>query len=95
MYGTVARLRLKPGAEEEVRALFAGMTPPPGQLWRHLYRTDADPQVYYVAVAFESRDAYIANASRPEQRANFLRFSALLEGAPEWHDGEIVMSEVF
>ena len=95
MYGTVARFRLKPGMLEQVRRFFDEMEPPPGQVWRFVYQLDSDPDEYMVAVAFESKEAYIANADRPEQHAAFMRLAELLQGAPEWHDGEIVSAHIY
>jgi hypothetical protein len=51
---------------------------------------DADPQEYYLAVVFENKEAYWANAQSPEQHTRFEQMMALLEGEPEWHDGEII-----
>jgi quinol monooxygenase YgiN len=92
MYGTVARLRLKAGAEEQLRAIQAGYqaNPVPGMVATYAYRMDADPQEYFLAVLFDSREAYHANAQSPAQAARFAQMLALLEGEPEWHDGEIV-----
>ncbi len=92
MYGTVARMQLKPGAEhqmaEQLREFEAAQVP--GFVSIYVYRMDADPNVYYVAVAFENKEAYIANAQSPEQHARYEKMLALQVGVPEWHDGEIV-----
>jgi quinol monooxygenase YgiN len=92
MYGTVARMRLKAGAEEQMRALNARYraNPVPGMVATYPYRMDADPQEYYLAVVFESKEAYLANAQSPAQHARYEEMLALLEGPPEWHDGEIL-----
>ncbi len=92
MYGTVARLRLKPGMEAQMRAFneeenALGI---PGYLAMYVYRMDQDPNEYYMAVIFESKDAYVANANSPDQHQRYLRVLEMLEGEPEWHDGEIV-----
>ncbi len=91
MYGTVARFRLIPGSEaqllEGVREFEAARVP--GYVAHYIYRMDADPQVYYLAVAFESKEAYAANANSPAQHARYLKLRDLLETDPEWHDGEI------
>ena len=92
MYGTVARMRLKPGMEEQLIALdraehAVGI---PGSVTSYIYRMDAEPNVYYLAVVFESKEAYKANAASPEQDARWQQFRELLEGDPEWHDGEII-----
>ena len=91
MYGTIARLRLKPGMDEQLQALLSELRPQvPGLVFDHLYRMDADTNEYYLVVGFESREAYRANAASPEQHARYERYRSLLEADPEWHDGEIV-----
>ena len=50
---------------------------------------DADPNEYYIAAVFESREAYWANARSPEQDTRYRQWLPLLDGEPEWHDGEI------
>ena len=93
MYGTVARLRLKSGAEAEIRRLAEeyGDMQLPGFVGEYVYRTDDDPGEYYMAVVFESKEAYRANAESPAQHARYQRFRALLEADPEWHDGEVIV----
>jgi len=96
MYGTVARYRIKPGAEgqlrqiieEQARVFEAGQVP--GFVASYGYRMDADPNDYYLAVVFASKEAYWANAQSPEQDARYRQLLPLLEHEPEWHDGEIV-----
>jgi heme-degrading monooxygenase HmoA len=92
MYGTVARFRLKPGMEKKLQAFDAEMRAAklPGLVAEFTYHMDNEPNVYYEAVVFESREAYRALADSPEQDARFRRLLELLEAEPEWHDGEIV-----
>jgi heme-degrading monooxygenase HmoA len=98
VYGTVARLRVKPGIEgaieryvrEAEAEVAAGDLP--GFVFEHVFRLDADRDEYMLIVAFESKEAYVANASRPEQHERYLRYRELLAADPEWHDGEIVYS---
>lgn len=91
MYGTVARMRVKPGALEELQRLAAEEeTQIAGMVAQYVYRMDADPAELYLAVVFTSREAYRANAESPEQNERYERMLALLEGPPEWHDGELV-----
>jgi heme-degrading monooxygenase HmoA len=95
MYGTVARMRLKPGAEAAMQALsqeYEGLRIP-GYVATYVYRMDADPNEYYLATIWASKDAYLANANSPEQHARYLKMVELLEGPPEWHDGAIVSSD--
>ena len=57
MYGTVARMRIKPGAEgqmmEQMRVFEAAMVP--GVVATYVYRMDADPEEYYLATVWESK----------------------------------------
>ncbi len=43
-----------------------------------------------VAVVFESREAYRANAESSEQHQRYLEMRELLAEDPEWFDGEVV-----
>lgn len=94
MYGTIARLRLKSGAKDELSQLAHDYRAVniPGLVFEHIYRMDAGGNEYFMVVAFESREAYLANANSPEQHDRYLRFRELLEADPEWHDGEIIWS---
>jgi heme-degrading monooxygenase HmoA len=92
MYGTVARMQLKPGMEARLMELDRQdqATGIPGHVGTYVYRLDNEPNVYYLAVAFESKDAYVANANSAEQDARYRKMRELFESDPEWHDGEIV-----
>jgi quinol monooxygenase YgiN len=96
MYGTIGRLRIKSGMESQFRQLLQGQARAfesgqvPGFVASYGYRMDADPNDYYLAAVFESREAYWTNAQSPEQDARYRQWLPLLEGEPEWHDGEIV-----
>jgi heme-degrading monooxygenase HmoA len=94
MYGTVARMKVKPGAEERLRQFSREVEAIeiPGFVFQHIYRMDADPNEFILVAAFESKDAYVANANSPEQAARYQQYRELLATEPEWHDGEIVDS---
>jgi quinol monooxygenase YgiN len=93
MYGTIARLRLKPGKDEELRRLGQEMAPQiPGFVSQSVYRMATNPNELYLVVAFENEQAYRANADSPEQHQRYEQFRALLDADPEWHDGEIIDS---
>jgi heme-degrading monooxygenase HmoA len=96
MYGTVARMRLKPGAEQQMTALMAEYdgTKVPGFKGELVYRSDRDPDEYFMAVVFDSKEAYQANADSPEQHQRYLRYRELLTADPEWHDGQVVFSSL-
>ena len=94
MYGTVVRMTLKPGAEQRMLELMreeerVGI---PGDRGTIVYRSDRDPNEYYIAIVFESKEAYVANANSPEMHQRYLQYRELLTGDPEWHDGEVVYS---
>ena len=94
MYGTVAKFRLKPGAEGKLREMvqsYEGLRIP-GHKSTTVYRMDSNPNEYYMAVMFDDKDTYTKNADSPEQDARYRQMVALLEGDPEWHDGEIIYS---
>lgn len=92
MYGTVARMRIKPGYEAEFERIREeiGVGKAPGQLAVYAYQMDRDSREFYLAVIFESREAYHNNANSPEQHQRFMKLMQVLDGEPEWNDGEIV-----
>jgi hypothetical protein len=53
---------------------------------------DEDSNVIYMAVVFESREAYRANSGRPETQARALELMEYAAGEPEWHDGTVVLT---
>lgn len=95
MYGTVARMRVAPGAEGKLLELNRNFQAPKGAVAEYVYRMDTDPSEYYLVVAFESEAAYKANAASPEQHAFYLQFRECLSADPEWHDGTIVDTRTF
>ena len=96
MYGTVARMRVMEGKEAELEKLFEmeASRDTPGFVFAHIYRMDNDPHELMLVVGFDSKASYRTNAESPEQDAEYRGYRALLETDPEWHDGEIVVSEV-
>ena len=92
MYGTVSRMRMKPGMEERMRQTMMGYESMavPGMIGSLVYQMDADPQEYLLVVVFKDKETYFANANSPEQNARYEEMSDMLDGAPEWHDGEIL-----
>ncbi len=92
MYGTVARLRLKPGMEQRMQALSDEQTAAAmaGFVGNYVYRMDNDPNEFYLVVVFDSKESYVANAQSPEQNERFQQMMELMAAEPEWHDGEIV-----
>jgi len=92
MYGTVARMRAKPGTGEQLKALAAEYEDieVPGFVASYVYRLDDNPDDYYMAVLFEDRESYRRNAEDPAQDTRYRKMRALLEADPKWHDGEVI-----
>lgn len=92
MYGTVARVRVKAGMEQQFEAVSReiGVGRAPGQVAVYVYQMDSDKHEFYLTAIFESREAYVANAQSPEQNERFMKLMSVLESEPEWHDGEII-----
>jgi hypothetical protein len=92
MYGTVARLRAKPGAGPALETLMAEYETLeiPGHVATYVYRLDGGDDDYYLTVVFDDRESYRRNADDPAQDTRYRRMRELLELDPKWHDGEIV-----
>src|SRR5260370_30210704 len=78
MYGTVARMKAKPGTGELLTELGRQFHEdrPAGMVGTWVYQMDADPDEYILAVAFESREADTAHAARPQQDARYQELRA-------------------
>ncbi len=86
MWGTIARMRVRPDVPEEylvaqLRALntdrMAG--------WVHttFFRSDDDPRELWLVAMFKDREAYRANAETAAQHAVYMILRACLEEDPE------------
>ena len=94
MYGTIAKMKLKPGMEAKMMAETKSYESLniPGFLGTMVYKMDTNPNEYYMTVVFADKDAYSKNANNPEQDKRYRAMLEMLVGEPEWHDGEIVYS---
>ena len=92
MYGTIARLRVKPDRMDELIHLTRSFehADVPGFVASYLVGADADINEAWLVALFVDRDSYRINAESPEQDARYREMRALLDADPEWHDGEIV-----
>ena len=95
MYGTVARWQVKEGKEKDLEQLAEELMREraPGSQSVVLYRADANPREYWVASTWDSREAYHSNSRTPEQDQRYRQLRELMDADPEWHDGEIVVSQ--
>ena len=96
MYGTIAKMKVKPGAIEAM-----GKWAPEqevedrGAVAVYAFQMDGDSDEVYTVAIFESKEAYFENANSPEQDARYRKMLEWLEGEPEWHDGQIVYSKQY
>jgi hypothetical protein len=91
MYGTIARLRIKPGVKEDfIKAMdsFGGAFIP-GWVADYYFQMETDANEFYLVAIFKDKETYLANADSPEQHERYLVFRSFLESEPEWHDGFI------
>ena len=94
LYGTIAKMKLKPGAEEKLMQVMEGPgVERKGHIATYVFKSDADPNVHFVTTIFESRAAYRKFADSPEQDKRFHKMRELLAGEPDWHDGEVIHSD--
>jgi hypothetical protein len=98
MYGTVARMRVKRGQEEALKALNAqwlrerqpGTT---GFVADYILKSERVPGELFVLAIFDSEVSYRKNAADPRQHTEYEQLRALLDADPEWNDGEIIAIE--
>ena len=93
MYGTIARMKVKPGEADRLIEFMNEEEPgieSSGLVATYVYRMDADPNELYLAVLFTDRDAYRKNADSPEQDEMYRKMVSFLDREPEWHDGEVI-----
>ena len=95
MYGTVARLKTKPGMDAEMAAFASTWAEGrkkqvKGAIGGYVYRLDSDPRTMIMVVAFMDKASYHANAQDPAQDVVYQRLRAMLTEDPIWEDGEII-----
>jgi heme-degrading monooxygenase HmoA len=91
LYGTIAKMKLKPGAEEKIMQMMEGsQIAREGHVATYVFKSDTDPNVHFVTTIFESKHAYKKFADSPDQTKRFHQMRELLAADPEWHDGEVV-----
>ena len=98
MFGTVARVMVQPGKEEEFVAIGEQWTQErgeaTGQIAEYVFKSEGRPGEYYLVGIFRDRETYYANARDPETDRWYRRMRATLAADPEWHDGEVVQAEI-
>ena len=90
MYGTVARIRVKPENREAFKKVTKGQgyDEVAGFVTSYVLFENEGATAWLFAI-FTDRAADERNADDPAQNERYLEYRALLEDEPEWHDGEI------
>ena len=91
MYGTIARLKVKNGAVEQLRKMETERRPE-GFVTSYVFQSDTNANEMWLVAIFKDKDTYLVNAASPEQDQEYRQLLQYLEADPEWHDGEIVVS---
>lgn len=94
MYGTVARMRVKPGQKQALLGIVQEWNRErrpkvKGAQTGYILFPDSDPNQAIMMAVFDDKDTYKANAADPGQDEWYQRFRELLDADPEWTDGEI------
>lgn len=94
MFGTIFRMRPKPGQEQAIAELSQRWEQDhrphvTGFVGEYLLRPKDNPHEVWGLVLFDSEANYRKNAEDPEQDRWYRELRALLEEDPEWHDGEV------
>ena len=97
MFGTIALMKPKEGQEQKIVEMAE-------EWWRerapkvkgaraaHLYRNESNPAELMMAVVFDSKEDYQANAEDPAQDEWHRRLVEHLESEPRWIDGAVLHS---
>ena len=94
-YGTIYRMRPKPGAEPHLVALLEEWERERkpnalGAIGGYIFKPDGRPDELIGVAVFRDRESYRENGSDPAQDAWYQRLREHLESDPEWDDGVIL-----
>jgi quinol monooxygenase YgiN len=91
MFGTIGRLKVKPGKIDELKAAFASEERDiDGSIAFYVYEVEGKENELILAVVFRDKDSYMKNADDPAQDDQYRKLVDLLEEPPTWEDGEII-----
>ena len=94
MYGTIFKMKVKPGHEDQLLTILDSTeTPPDGGVAWFLMIPDSENEWIGVAV-FDSKESHLANANNPQQHEMFLKMMEHLESEPTWTDGEYLIGQI-
>ena len=99
MYGTIFRMKVKKGQEQELVEMFnewdrQRKPKVKGALGGLLLLPDKKSGEVVGVAIFQNKATYEANANDPEQDKWYKRLRELLTADPEWEDGEYIAGSV-
>ena len=99
MYGTIFRMRVKPGKENDLRAAFDNWERErkpkvTGEVASLVLKSDKVPGEFLGVAVFKDKKSYKANAADPEQDKWYKQMRLLLESDPEWNDGDYIFAKL-
>jgi quinol monooxygenase YgiN len=90
VYGSIMRGRVKDGRRDEFERLMVELSITHVADHRGLLAVELaweeEPNAVVMILHFEDRETYLRNADDPRTQRNYQRWSALLDGEPEWID---------
>ena len=98
MYGSIFRMKVKPGKTGDVIAVFEHwakeMLPSiKGHVAGYVLQPDSKVNELVGVAVFKDEQAYRANAGTPQQNAWYETLRALLTADPVWEDGKFASLE--
>jgi heme-degrading monooxygenase HmoA len=95
MFGTIATMKVKPGQLDGFKSYMEKWERERGRETNGfksvtVYQSVDDPNEVMMAVVFESKESYQANADSPEQDKEYREMLNYLDGEPRWRDGNII-----
>ena len=99
MYGTIFRMKVKPGQEQSLVNIFnewerERKPKVKGAIAEFLMKPDNKPGEMIGVAVFQDKASYMANGDDPEQDRWYRRLRELLQADPEWEDGEYVSGSI-
>ena len=95
MFGSVFRMRPKPGQERAIEEQFRQWQRErqpmvAGAIAGYLFTSRTKPGELVGVAVFDSEASYRKNAEDPAQDRWYRGLRALLEADPEWNDGDVI-----
>lgn len=98
MYGSIFRMKLKPGTEQEIKEIIEEWERErkpkiQGDVHTVVLKPDKNPNELIGVAIFPDKTSYTTNADDPEQDKWYRKMRELLEEDPAWEDGEFIVGD--